>query len=378
MHQARSHRWLTRRRIAAALEAAVILGLPFITVGGRSALRFDIPTLKLLVFGAEVPISQFLSVLLVTLFSAVLFIGVTSILGRVWCGWLCPQSVLEEFSEDAATAISKRHGLLIKRIILIPVSALVSISMIWYFLPPKESIAAIAAGGVAAWFFGVQAIAVYAMLGIVGRRFCATVCPYSMLQSAFFDRDTMMVGFDPSRAADCMGCDACVRVCPMGIDIRRGLQRECIACARCADACETMTARRGLHSLVGYMGRPLRAKTAMWAAVAVVFLAATILTVGMRPHTEIALYRNAAQPAKGGVNTYTYTIRNDTSSALVFTVEPDPPFKAIGGGAVTVGPGERATGTLVIAPSVTGRAPSTVRVRFRAEGIDIAKEAGYL
>ena len=367
--------WLTRRRAAAALEAAVILGLPFVTIRGQSALRFDIPSLTLFAFGADVPISQFLSVLVITLFLGVLFIGITAIFGRVWCGWLCPQSVLEEFAEDLASAINKKHRAPIKRLILAPVSALVSLSMIWYFIPPKDSLDAIASGGVATWFFMVMALVIYAMLAVLGRRFCATVCPYSMLQSAFFDRDTVVVGFDPSRAEECMGCEMCVRACPMGIDIRRGLQRECIACGRCIDACETM--RRGLHPLVGYMGRPFRAKAAVWAAAAVLFALAAIVAIGARPRAEAGLFRNTAQPAKGHVNTYTYSIRNNTSSPLEFALEPDPPFEVAGGGAVkvTVMPGERKTGTLVLTPT---RPATSVRVTFRAPGVEIAKEAGYL
>ncbi len=372
--RAHHDRWLTRRRAAAALEAAVILGLPFLTIHGQSALRFDIPSLTLFAFGAEIPISQFLSVLLIMLFLGVLFIGITTVFGRIWCGWLCPQSVLEEFAEDLSSAINRKHRLLIKRLILVPVSALVSVSMIWYFIPPAGSLDAIASGGAAMWFFIVMALAIYAMLALLGRRFCATVCPYSMLQSAFFDRDTVVVGFDPARADECMGCEMCVKSCPMGIDIRRGLQRECIACARCIDACETM--RRGLPPLVRYMGRPLRAKAAVWAAAAALFALAAIVAVGARPSAEVTFYRNAVQPAKGHVNTYTYSIRNNTSAPLDFTVVPGPPFEVVGGAVeVMVLPAERANGIIVLSPA--GPATS-VRVTFRARGVEITKEAGYL
>lgn len=356
-----------------------MLGLPFLTIRGNPALRFDIPTLTLYAFGAIIPISQFMSVLLVVLFLSVIFIGATSILGRLWCGWLCPQSVLIEFAEDVSALISHRHRDTVKRIVLIPISILVSSSMLWYFIAPSSSLAAIASGGVAMWFFIVQAAVIYGMLALIGRRFCATVCPYSMLQSAFFDRDTVMVAYDVSRAEHCKGCDMCVRACPMQIDIKRGLQRECIACAKCIDACEHMTARRNMPSIVHYMGRPLRAKAAMWLALALVFGMASLVALSSRPQAEITLYRNSSQPPSGDVNTYTYSIRNETRTQLEFTLRVDAPFHFLGAApGVAVSPNQQAKGVIVIAAPTGAAHPDTVRVSFEASGITISREAGYL
>ena len=80
------------------------------------------------------------------------------------------------------------------------------------------------------------------MVAVVGTRFCKTACPYAMLQNVLADRETLAVAFDPARA-ECLRCDRCTRVCPVGIDIRKGGQRECVACAACIDACREVTSR---------------------------------------------------------------------------------------------------------------------------------------
>src|SRR5690606_29639641 len=87
---------------------------------------------------------------------------------------------------------------------------------------------------------------------------CTVICPYARLQAALFDKDSLIIGYNEQRgeprkkgklrdgAGDCVDCDACVRTCPTGIDIRHGLQLECIACAQCVDACDTVMSRVGL------------------------------------------------------------------------------------------------------------------------------------
>jgi cytochrome c oxidase accessory protein FixG len=100
------------------------------------------------------------------------------------------------------------------------------------------------------WIFFWSVI--YLNLAFVRQRFCGTVCPYSRFQSAFFDQRSLTIAFDSSRADECLGCEACVRTCPSGIDIRNGLQVECVNCAECIDSCSAQRARIGKDTLVRY------------------------------------------------------------------------------------------------------------------------------
>lgn len=246
--------WRTRRRIAALVQATAILALPFIRIGGESALRFDIPDLTLHAAGASIGIDAFHWVLVAVLVLIVLAIGFTVVFGRVWCGWLCGQTVIPEFAAWAASVLPPNLRPAGRKLILVPVSAAVSLSLIAFFLPPADAIAGLGRSRTVLGFFLVQAAAAYGMLALAGPRFCRSVCPYSMLQNVLFTRNTLTIAFDKDRAAECLRCDDCVRACPVAIDIKDGDQRECIACAECIDACRKATAPRGIAPFVSYRG----------------------------------------------------------------------------------------------------------------------------
>ena len=210
-------------------------------------------------------------VLAAVLFLTALFLLITLVYGRVWCGWSCPQTILGELTRLAPRRAAgpparkpPRAGALREagRLALVALlSALVAASLLWYFVSPYEFLRRLAAGTLGpvlsgAWL--VLGAILLADLGFVGATFCATVCPYAKLQGVLFDRLTLVVAYDARRAADCVDCGACVRVCPTGIDIRHGLQMECIACGACADACAPIMRRlRRPGELVGwFFGEP--------------------------------------------------------------------------------------------------------------------------
>lgn len=366
--------WIRRRRAVAIAEAVIVLGLPFVMVKGESALRFDLVNLKLHFFGTVLWIRDLYLILLASIFLLILFVVVTNILGRVWCGWLCPQTVLIDAAEDLARAISRRRAGMISRLLLVPLSAVVAISLIWYFVPPAEALRAVPRGGGVTVFFLSLWAAVFGMLGLAGRRFCATVCPYSMLQSALFDRDTVVVSYDRLRDEECMDCQKCVRDCPMGIDIREGLQRECIACARCIDACALMTSRTGRASLVGYAGRVLRAK-AFWLAAAVLLSGAVFMGVLLlRPDAEVIVSRDVRQSAEG-INSYSYTLYNNGSEDVSLQVSLGGPFSLMGNATVAARAYSMASGKIVVRAEGEAR---SVRFIFRGDGYTIEREAGFL
>ena len=329
---------------------------------GESALRFDIPSLRLHFFGSVLWIDEFYLVLLGLLFLAVLGLAVTVVLGRVWCGWLCPQTVVALLADWAASPLPKRLRAAGKAALLLPLSALVSFSLIGYFVPPAEAARTLTRSPVLLGFFLAQWAVVYGMVAVLGTRFCRTVCPYSMLQSAVADGETLSVAFDRSRA-DCLRCDSCVRTCPVGIDVRKGDQRECIACAGCIDACAAVTSPRGLAPFIAYRGTVRRAKAYLLAGVTVAAGLVFVAAVLRKPAVAFSVQWEA-RAAGAAANVYRYDLRNDHPEPLALTLSVEGPARLLGDPRVTVPPFSRATGKVVVA--VDGAAPG--EVHFTAEG----------
>ncbi|MGO9611790.1 MAG: 4Fe-4S dicluster domain-containing protein [Dissulfurispiraceae bacterium] len=244
------------RRIAEILQAVLILGLPFLKIGGESALRFDVPSLRLHFFGVTLWMEEFFVVLIGVIFLAFFIVLITILFGRVWCGWLCPQTVLVDFSRFIDRLDEKSVGYKVAAYSAIfAISALAAANLIWYFVSPYEFIGRLISGDLGSVLRGFW----IAMTGIMflnfaflRHRFCVTVCPYAKVQSVMFDNKTLVIAFDDGRKEECMNCGACVKTCPVDIDIRKGLDSACINCAECIDACVKMMGRRQKKGLIGY------------------------------------------------------------------------------------------------------------------------------
>ncbi len=249
-----------RRWIVAWVQAAALIGLPFLRIGGESALRFDVPSLRLFFFGSVIWIGEAYFFLLVLLLFSVGIMLFTVLYGRIWCGWMCPQTVLSDFVrliQRISTWFtgSAARSVIFSHIFILLFSVIVSASLIGYFVSPYEMIRGIAAFSLGPWTLGSWmffTLLIYLNLAFVRQRFCTAVCPYARLQSAFFDRKTLTIAFDKGRMDECGGCEACVRACPAGIDIRKGLQVECINCAECIDACAVQMRKPLKRPLIGY------------------------------------------------------------------------------------------------------------------------------
>ncbi|MBI5101116.1 MAG: 4Fe-4S binding protein [Nitrospirae bacterium] len=249
------------RRLAGVLQATVIAGLPFVRIKGESALRFDVPSLKLYFFGAAIWMQEFFIVLAAVLFLLFLLMLVTLTFGRIWCGWICPQTVLTDLTGFLERWKLKGMPLnLISLLFMSVISAFVSATLIWYFVSPYEffeKIRDLHPGPAITWSWGILSAVIFADLAFVRQRFCATACPYSKMQSTLFDGSTMVIAFDQRRQDECMNCSACVRVCPVKIDVRKGQDPACITCAACIDKCRDMKEISGGRGLIGYFfGRP--------------------------------------------------------------------------------------------------------------------------
>lgn len=251
----------------------IFLAIPWTTINGHQTVLLDIPNREFALFGVlfrshDAPLLFFI---LGTLTIGLAF--VTSIWGRVWCGWACPQTVfidgvfrrIEQWVEgpylkrrqlrDGPMTSEKFRKVTLKWFLFTVVSSLIAHSFMAYFVGAKELLAMTQnAPGDNFTYFAMVAFFTAVILfdfGWFREQFCVIMCPYGRIQSVLLDQKSLAVVYDVKRgeprkgtqppgqpAGDCVACNRCVQVCPTGIDIRNGLQMECIACTSCADACD--------------------------------------------------------------------------------------------------------------------------------------------
>jgi cytochrome c oxidase accessory protein FixG len=260
----------SRRKWVAIFLLFVFLVVPWLEWRGMPFLRFDIRHNSIFVFSQLFRLTD--ATYLLFLFLAIGFglFFVTAYRGRVFCGYICPQTVfldwlirpIEEWIEGPSSKrrLMNSKGLnskqklrrLIKHIIFFFIAVVLSHNLIAFFIKPSE-LAEWMTGDprshfIAFGFSAFIAIVLYFDFAYVREQFCSFLCPYARFQSILVDRHTPAVSYDLNRGeprgklsgGDCIDCKLCVRVCPAGIDIRNGTQLECIQCMRCVDACDSV------------------------------------------------------------------------------------------------------------------------------------------
>jgi cytochrome c oxidase accessory protein FixG len=322
------------RRAAVFALLGLFYLVPWIQWDGRQAVLFDLPARKFWIFSLVLWPQDFiyLTWLLVVLGLSLFFF--TALAGRLWCGYACPQTVWTEVFVWIEAAIegdrSKRMKLdkapwtaakftrkALKQVVWIVFALWTGLSFVGFFAPIGQithSLVSMQLEGWALFWVLFYGAATYANAGYMREQVCLYMCPYARFQSAMFDRDTLIITYDGERGeprgargrnvdarakglGDCVDCTVCVQVCPTGIDIRKGLQYECIACAACADACDEVMDRvgypRGLiryttqNALDGQAKRVFRPRTIVYATLLTLIFAVGL--IGLMTRSTIAL-----------------------------------------------------------------------------------------
>jgi polyferredoxin len=200
---------------------------------------------------------DFFIVLIAVIFLTFLVLFTTTLFGRIWCGWLCPQTVLVDATSFMDASRKRGYAARVAASAAVgAVGSIIAASMIGYFVSPYDLPSLFKTGGapvpivIGSWV--VLTVILFLDLIAVRRDFCATVCPYAKMQGVLFDDRTLVVAFDNRRTQECKECLVCVKACPVKIDIRKGPHMACIHCAECVDACTERMAKQGRQPLVNY------------------------------------------------------------------------------------------------------------------------------
>ncbi len=332
-------RFLRARRAVGWGLIALFVALPWIRIGGRPAILLDLPRREFSLCGTVFLATDTLLFMLLFVSTVIAVFFVTALAGRIWCGWGCPQTVymellfrpLERWIEGGARgseALDRARGphprRLLKNVVFAALALALAHVFLAYFVPIGELLLWLRRSPVEhpTSFLIVMGTAALILFdfGWFREQTCLVACPYGRLQSVLLDRRSIIVGYDAARgeprrrgtkgraadAGDCIDCGMCVRTCPTGIDIRDGLQMECIHCTQCMDACDAVMAKIGRPpGLIRYSsrdeleGRPsgiLRPRVVVYPAVLSVTLGLLVWGIGARSAPDVTLLRGPGEP----------------------------------------------------------------------------------
>lgn len=316
------------RRIFALILIGIYLSLPWIPINGHPAVFLDVIHRRFHLFGLTFAAQDlWMAFFFITGLGFSLFF-ITSLLGRVWCGWACPQTVflehvyrrIERWVEGDATKRKKLdkqtwdNEKIIKRVIkhgiFAFISALIAHLFLSYFISIPELYHWMTTSPTEHWgtfvFMFIATSIIYFNFAWFREQLCLVICPYGRLQSALIDDDSIIIGYDVDRGeprgpakkegiGDCVNCTRCVQVCPTGIDIRQGLQIECIGCANCIDACDAIMAKLNRpKGLIRYDSQTGLANKKRRIIRPRVFIYAALMAVGATAFTLSALQLHSA------------------------------------------------------------------------------------
>jgi polyferredoxin len=410
------------RKLAVAWLLGMFYLFPWLRWDGHQAVLFDLPARKFYVFGLTFWPQDFLFLALLLIIAGLALFFVTALAGRLWCGYACPQTVwtevflwMERATEGDRNARMKldagpwtRNKVLrkgAKHLLWLVFALWTGFTFVGFFTPVADLGARLVPFDWSGWeIFWVlfYALATWGNAGFLREQVCKYMCPYARFQSAMFDRNTLLIAYDPMRGeprgprrrglgdvvargrgllqkalaydyvfrasrhpaagqnrehaqgtitfdeaeaaplpkfppeelGDCIDCTICVQVCPTGIDIRNGLQYECIACGACIDACDEVMDKMGFargliryttqNAIDGRNTRVLRPRVFIYGTLLLVLLGGFAWGVGTRSEliAEVLRDRNALyrETLAGIENGYTLKLANKTEKPQRYQV----------------------------------------------------------
>lgn len=358
----------------------VMIGLfmlaPWIQYDGRQALLFNLAEQRFNIFGLTLWPQDLTILAYLLIVSAFGLFFITTFVGRVWCGFTCPQTAWTHifiwFEEKFEGPRNKRIKLdqrkmdtdkflrkSGKHFAWITFSLLTALSFVGYFVPVQElfiDFFTFETGFWTAFWVIFFAACTYGNAGYMREVMCTHMCPYARFQSAMFDKDTYTVAYNAQRGenrgprsrklsleqiqekglGECIDCNLCVQVCPTGIDIRNGLQYECINCGACVDACNSMMQKmnyqKGLisytseHQLSGGVTKIFRPKLIGYAIVLAIMSSLLVYDIFSRVPLEVDIIRDRnsldRETNQGFIeNVYTLKVLNKSQQQSTYNIE---------------------------------------------------------
>ncbi|GLQ29739.1 cytochrome c oxidase accessory protein CcoG [Litoribrevibacter albus] len=395
------------RKLVAGLGFLAFFGCAWLQWDGHQAVLWDLTNRQFLIFGLTLWPQDLFLLSFTLMISAFGLFAVTAFAGRVWCGYACPQSTwswvfiwLENKIEgdrnarrklDKASLSSHKVFLkLVKHASWAAVAFITALTFVGYFTPIRELASDLftfeASWGAVSWVL-ILSVLTYLNAGWLREQVCIYMCPYARFQSVMFDKDTLVVSYDVERGeprsakrkhvqsaeekpGDCVDCTLCVQVCPTGIDIRQGLQYECISCGKCIDACNNVMDKLGFaRGLIRYTSETalkhkqpakFHGRLLGYSAVMTVLLGALVYGVMTLSTVDLEVDRGRGanlfrENYRGDIiNSYNVRVMNKTQETKIYQL-------AVEGVAVDSLEG---TTTLELAPGEISQLPMSVTVKL--------------
>ncbi|MFX4210025.1 cytochrome c oxidase accessory protein CcoG [Aliarcobacter butzleri] len=397
-----------RRYFGYILATIVALSLPFIKINENQIflLSFDKKQLHLLGIAFDMQELYLMPFLLMLLFLGIF--AVTSLGGRAWCGWACPQTIFRVIYRDLIESkllglrriknkqkepdLSKAENK-VKKIIGILIWACLALlaasNFMWYFVPPDDFFAYLQDPSEHLFLIGfVLAIAGFLVYDVVMLKedFCVYICPYSRVQSVLYDNNTYQAIYSTNRGGniyndkkekmvfklkdlassenECTTCESCVTVCPTHIDIRKGLQLECINCLECVDACTQVMGKLGKPSLVQWSStnaikyntptKFVRKSTIMYFVALLIVISLLFVMGGEKEHMLLNVNKTTelykVKEDKVVTNNFLLLFQNTESQTLTYDLEivDNPDIKITRFEPFTLSPGKLAKKVVIL------------------------------